>query len=110
MALSRYRPLLPFAMSAIFLIIGFCAYYVRLATVQNAIVVHFTGGQGADVLGTAGNAARMLLGGTAATLANFMIAAALWPRNRVLARLIGFMTAFMTLLILVAICGIITVN
>ena len=110
MRLSRYRPIVPFALAGLFLVIGFCLYYVRLANTTAAIVIHFQDGRGADVIGTAGDALGMLAIGTMVLGVNLALASALWRRNRALSGVTGLTTALLTLLILVAICGIIAVN
>ena len=110
MRLSRYQPIVPFAFAGLFLVIGFCLYYVRLAGTTAAIVIHFQASHGADVIGTAGDALGMLAIGTMMVGVNLAIASTLWRRNRALSGVTGLMTALIALLILVAICGIIAVN
>ena len=110
MKISRYKEAAPFALSTLFVVIGLCLYYVRLAGTKSTIILHFIGGYGADALGSSGSALGMLIFGAAMTATNLALAAALWPRNRDLSRVTGVLTAFMSLLILVAVCGIIAIN
>ena len=110
MPLRHYRPPITFLLSALFLLIGFCLYYVRLANTTGTIVVHFLAGQGADILGEPKNALNMLIFGTGMAGVNLTLAATLWRRNRPLSQVTGIVTTLVSLLILIAICGIINVN
>ncbi len=108
--IRKNGPLGWFAASFLILVIGFSAYYVRLAETENLIILHFMAGRGADVLGTAGDALGMLVSGGMILVANGMLAAILASRNRALANAIGMLTVLIVLLILIAILGIIAVN
>ena len=99
-----------FACATFLLLIGFSLYYVKLAGVEGRIIIHFLGGRGADVLGEKYDALHMLFAGTAITGLNACLAGVLQGRNAVLARIMSAVTAFMALLIVVAISCIITVN
>ena len=99
-----------FGVAAFLLLIGFSLYYVMLAGTEGLIVIHFLGGRGADFLGDKYDALSMLVTGSIITALNACIAGVLHGRNPVLARLTGLVTAFATLLIVIAISCIITVN
>jgi len=92
------------------LIVGFCLYYVKLAGITGLIIIHFTGGVGADFLDGAPNALAMLFTGTVITTINACIAGILYSRNNVLMRITGILTLIMALLIVIAVSCIITVN
>ena len=99
-----------FGASLLLLIIGFSLYYVRLAGMENLIIVHFAAGRGADVLGSTGDALSMLVSGGLILVLNGLLAATLSRRNRALGNAIGMLTVTIILLIVVAIAGIIAVN
>ena len=108
--IKKYADAILFAIAALFLLIGFSLYYVKLAGMQNLIVVHFVGGRGADVLGGKEDALKMLFAGTGIGIINAFLAGILWNRNRVMARFAGIFTFLVALLICIAILAIITVN
>ena len=99
-----------FAGAAFLLLIGFSLYYVQLAGAEGFIIIHFLGGRGADFLGEKSNALHMLFAGSVMAILNAFIAAALYTRNRALARLTAVLTALIALLIVIALSCIIAVN
>lgn len=109
-ALRKYADAILFGTAGTLLIIGFSLYYVKLAGINGLIIVHFIGGRGADVVGKKEEALGMLFSGTAILICNAFIAGILWNRNRAVTRLISILTVLGTLLICIALSGIITVN
>lgn len=99
-----------FGSAAFLLLVGFSLYYVKLADIENLIIIRFTGGRGADFLGTKYDALGMLFAGTAITALNACIAGILHGRSPVLMRITGMITLSTALLIVIAISCIITVN
>ncbi|MSR73546.1 MAG: hypothetical protein EXS60_00595 [Candidatus Pacebacteria bacterium] len=99
-----------FGASLLVLLVGFSLYYVKLAGVEGLIIIRFTGGRGADFLGSKYDALGMLFAGTAITGLNACLTGILHGRNPVLARITGMVTLGITLLIVVAISCIISVN
>lgn len=99
-----------FGVTIFLLLIGFSLYYVKLADIEGLIVIHFLGGRGVDFLGEKYDALHMLFAGSILTVLNACLAGILYSRNPVLTRLISAVTAFMALLIVIAISCIITVN
>lgn len=99
-----------FGVAALLLLIGFSLYYVNLAGTEGLIVIHFIGGRGADFLGEKYDALHMLFAGTAITIFNACLAGMLHNRNSILTRLTGMATAFSSLLIVIVLSCIITVN
>ena len=99
-----------FGVAAFLLLIGFSLYYVKLAGTQGLITIHFTGGRGADFLGSKYDALSMLVTGSIITALDACIAGVLHDRNPVHARLTGMVTAFAALLIVIVVSCIITVN
>lgn len=99
-----------FGIAAFLLLIGFSLYYVKLAGTEGHIIIHFTGGRGADFLGEKYDALGMLGVGTLLIMLNACLAGILHDRNPALARLTGLITAYIALLIVIVISCIITVN
>jgi hypothetical protein len=99
-----------FGASILLLLIGFSLYYVKLASTEGLIIIHFLGGQGTDFLGEKYDALYMLFSGTVITVLNACITGVLYGRNPILARLVSTITVFMALLIVMTISCIITVN
>lgn len=108
--LSRHYPIIAFMISAVFLVIGFSLYYVRLAPLENLIVVHFLARRGVDFLGDRGDVLGMLTTGLVLTAINAALASALYTRRRVMAYHMGIITMLITFLILIAVIAIISVN
>lgn len=104
------RETAPFLLSAIALAVGFSLYYVRFAGTENLVVLHFTAGRGADAIGEATTMLGMLGMGVAIMIANFALKTALWQKNRGLADAAGYVAAASSLLILIVMLGIISVN
>ncbi len=102
--------MIPFALSALALIIGFSLYYVRLAGIENTIAIHFIGGYGADIFGGTGDVLGMLFFGTLIWCMNLILTATIWNRNRALSRIISIITLVLSVLIVTAVYGIITIN
>ncbi len=92
------------------LIVGFSLYYVMLAGTHGLIIIHFLGGYGADFLGEKYDALGMLFAGLVILTVNALLAGILYDRNRVMTRCISIVTLLITLLIVIAISCIITVN
>ena len=109
-AVQKHADGILFGTAVFFLVIGFSLYYVKLADVQNLIVIHFVKGRGADVLGSKEDTLKMLFVGTGITVMNAFLAGILRDRNPVIARFAGIFTFLITLLICIAILAIITVN
>jgi hypothetical protein len=108
--LKLVRETAPFLVAACALTIGFSLYYVRFSGTDNLIVLHFGAGRGADAIGEANTILGMLGVGTAITIVNLALKTALWRKNRGLADATGYVAATASLLILIAILGIISVN
>jgi len=100
----------PFAVATLALIIGFSLQYVHLSSAENLVVLHFVSGRGADHLGTPESVLGMLGIGIFITISAMLMKAALYERNRGMADMAGYVAATATLLILIAILGIISVN
>ncbi len=99
-----------FGASLLALLVGFSLYYVTLAGIENLIIIRFTGGRGADFLGTKYDALGMLFSGIVITGLNACLAGILRERNLVLARITSVATLGAVLLIVITISCIITVN
>lgn len=99
-----------FGAALLFLTIGFSLYYVRLAHIENLIVVHFLARHGADFLGDKKDVLGMLTAGGIITIINIGLASALYNRRRIMAYYIGIITTFISFLILITVIAIISVN
>jgi uncharacterized membrane-anchored protein len=92
------------------LIVGFSAYYVALAGTKGLIILRFTAGRGADILGAHVTALKMLGAGASIIAINACIGGMLRTRNASLARITSILTLGVCLLILAALSCIITAN
>ena len=99
-----------FGAALLVLIVGFSLYYITLAGTHGLIIIHFLGGRGADFLGEKYDALGMLFSGVVILALNALLAGILYDRNKVMTRCISIITLLITLLIVIALSGIITVN
>jgi len=100
----------PLALSLILLLIAFGIAYFSLKDVEYLLVVHFTGGGGIDFLGTKGDIFNVLFSGLAASLVNVFLINVFYDRVRFLAYLFSFFNIVFSVLILIAVGVIISVN
>ncbi len=108
--IRKNADVLLFGASLAILLVGFSLYYVKLAGIGGLVIIRFTGGRGADFLGSRYDALGMLLSGTLITALNACLAGILRGRNPVLARITAMLTLLFALLIVIALSCIITVN
>lgn len=99
-----------FGLSLVILIVAFSFFYVRLADVEHLIIVHFESLRGVDFLGSKKEVVGILASGLVLNFINFLLAAFLYNRQRFLSYLIGLVNVFISLLILLTIIVIISVN
>lgn len=92
------------------MVVAFSFFYVRLADIEHLIIVHFESLRGVDVLGSKKEMIGILISGLVLNLINFLLATFLYNRQRLLSYLIGLMNIFVSLLILLTIVVIISVN
>ncbi|OGY63723.1 MAG: hypothetical protein A3I89_03570 [Candidatus Harrisonbacteria bacterium RIFCSPLOWO2_02_FULL_41_11] len=99
-----------FALSAAILIIGFGITYTNLAGTDGLLVIHFDNFRGADFFG-AKSAVFGILAMALVTLAiNFFLADEFYFKERFLSYLLASVTAIFSILILMAVNVIISVN
>ena len=109
--MARYSYLtILFGIAMVTLVVAFSIFYVRLADVEHLLVIHFESLRGVDFLGSKSEITGVLASGLALVLINFLVAAFLHNRSRLFSYLIGVMTIFISLLILLTISVIISVN
>lgn len=109
--MARYsRITFLFGIALIIMIVAFSFFYVRLVDVEHLIIIHFESLRGVDFLGSKNEVIGILFSGLALNVINFLLASFLHNRQRLLSYLIGLMNIFISLLILLTIIVIISVN
>ena len=101
---------IPFALSAVFLVVAFSYAYVNFADFQNLLIVHFDSYRGADFLGDPSDVFGILGVALVILIINGFVADELYWRERFLAYVFACGSAFLSLLILMAVLAIISVN
>lgn len=101
---------IPFAMALVVLVVAFSYVYVNFADFQGLLIVHFDSYRGADFLGDPGDVFGILGVALAVLAINGFIADELYWRERFLSHVIAYGSAFFSLLILIAVLVIISVN
>jgi len=99
-----------FGISLVVLVVAFSLFYVRLAEIEHLLIIHFESLRGVDFLGSKKEVVGILISGLVLNIINFLLAAFLYNRQRLLSYLIGFMNIFISFLILLTIIVIISVN
>lgn len=99
-----------FGIAVVILVIAFSFFYVRLADIEHLIIIHFESLQGVDFLGSKREVVGILMTSLVLNVINFLLAAFLYNRQRLLSYLISLMNIFISLLILLTIIVIISVN
>ena len=97
-------------LSAILLIIGFSTAFVRLADAQHLLIIHFDSYQGIDFLGAKSDVFKILLVGIALSLINIILSEIFYQRERFFSYLLIFSNVLVSLLILLTIFVIVSVN
>ena len=92
------------------LAVAFGIVYLNLQNVDHLLVIHFTGGQGIDFLGSKIDVYEILLSGLVVFLINVFLISVFYERIRYFSYLISFFNIFFTTLILIAVGVIISVN
>jgi len=99
-----------FLLSLFLIIIGLSVAFVQLGDVQHLLIIHFDSYSGIDFLGTKGDVFGILLTGLALNLINLLLVKTFYYRNRFLSNIIAFSNILVSLLILITIFVIISVN
>lgn len=99
-----------FIISIILIAIGLVLTYNAFKTTEHLLVIHFDAYRGIDFLGDKSDVFRILYGGGAIVLVNIFLSWLLYSRERFLSRIISFSSVFLSLLILVAVTVIISIN
>ncbi len=100
----------PFLTATFLLIAAFSFAYIRLADVQNLLIIHFDSFRGIDFLGSKSDIFGILAVNLAALAVNSWLAYALYYRERFISYLLSFSSAVISLLILIAVLAIISIN
>lgn len=96
--------------SVILMLTAWAAAYVKLADIDYLMVIHFDSYRGIDFLGDRGDVFGILTVGLVINLVNFLLAWGFYRREHFLAQLISYATIFISLLILIAVGVIISIN
>lgn len=99
-----------FLISLILLAIGLSLYYLHLADLETLIILHFEGRRGADVLGSKTDVLGIIISGLVINALNFGLVSAFYNRRRFFALLLTGANFLVSLLILLAVIAIISVN
>ncbi|MFH1759301.1 MAG: hypothetical protein ABH822_01930 [Patescibacteria group bacterium] len=99
-----------FGASLFILLIGFSVAFVALADVRHLLVIHFDSYSGIDFLGDKSDVFGALLSGLALTIINGLLAIAFYLRERLLSYILAFSSILVSLLILITIFVIVSVN
>lgn len=101
---------IPLVLSVILLIIGFATAYVKLAESNYLLVIHFDSFRGIDFFGSRGDVFGILLVGVAVNIVNFLLAYFIYQREKFLSQVLSWFSVFFSLLILIAVGVIISIN
>ena len=107
---KNYYLSLSFGISLILIIVAFSLFYIHLADIQHLIIIHFESLKGVDFLGNKGDVIGILITGLILNILNFLLASFYYTRNRLYSYLISLINIFISLLILITIIVIISVN
>lgn len=107
---KNYYLLASFGLALIVLIIGFSLYYINLADIENLLIIHYESLNGVDFLGSKKETLGILLSGLLINIINFVLASVLYSRRRFYAYLICITNFFLSMLILLTIIVIMSVN
>lgn len=99
-----------FAAAAALLIIAFSFYYVKIAENGNLLVIHFDSYKGIDFFGDRRDVLDIIISGFVIFLINLALTKPLYSRERFLAYAIAVSMVIFTVLILLAVNVIISVN
>ena len=100
----------PFVTSLAILIAGFLIAYSNLAEIQNLLIIHFDSFRGIDFLGDKNDVFGILGMGVVVLIINSFLANAFYWKERFLSYLLSFSTAVFSLLLLIAVLAIISIN
>ena len=99
-----------FGLSGIIMVIGFSLFYVQFLDEKNLLIIHFESLKGVDFLGTKMYVLGILMSGLAINIINFLVSVALFNRRKVFSYLIAIMSVIFSLLILLTIVVIMSIN
>ena len=96
--------------SLLFLVITFSIIFISLADLDHLLIIHFDSFGGIDFLGYRVDMYNILWFGLLVNLVNWFLVAAFYKQERFLSYLLGYFNVFFSLLILIAIAVIISIN
>ena len=98
------------ALSLLILILATLIFYSSLGSTTTPLIIHFDAYKGIDFLAGRAEAFGILLSALVMILINFFLADFLYSRERFLSYIFGFVSLELSILILIAISVIISVN
>lgn len=98
------------ALSFILILIAFGIAFFSLKNADYLLVIHFTGGRGIDFLGSKGDIFNILFSGLAVSLVNVFLVNVFYDRVRFLSYLLSVFSIIFSVLLLIAVGVIISVN
>lgn len=99
-----------FLSAFVILIFALGIAYIQLAEHDALIILHFDSYRGIDFLGSRADVFGIILVGLGMTVLNYLLARGIYRREPVLGQLLAGATAFLSLLIFIAVLVIISIN
>jgi len=99
-----------FSVGAAILVIAFVFAYINFGSLENLLVVHFDVYRGIDFLGSKADVFAVLASGVAMLAINFWLAWIFRRRDQFFSYVLAVGTVFLSVLIFLAITGIISIN
>lgn len=106
---DRYL-LIVFGLSTLMLIFNFIFAFISLGNTGAPLIIHFDAYKGIDVLAGRGTVFGILLSASAMLILNIFLADFLYHRDRFLSYILAFVSLPITILILIVISVIVSVN
>lgn len=106
---DRYL-LVIFCLSALILIFSFIFAFLSLGGITTALIIHFDAYKGIDILAGRSTVFGILFSASAMLIINLFLADFLYHRDRFLAYILSFISLPLTILILIVISVIVSVN
>ena len=98
-----------YGISVFLLLVAGVLFYAKLGSAEHPLIVHWSN-NGIDFVGTAGTVWGIIGTGAVMAAVNGALSSVFLPRQKIIAYLIAGATAFLSLLILIAVGGIVSIN
>ena len=114
MRLSEFKKdnflMYPFLASVVIILIAFIWAWFGLAKINNLLILHFDSYKGIDYLGNKSDVFSLTLFPLAVAIINFLLAKQIYYKERFLSYFLSFGSAIFSLLILITVFVIISIN